>query len=620
MLAGGIVAVCEDTGGIGGGDDGDTEMGRQDLEVEMELEDSSGDTTVEGTAGYRLLAGVAEKKGNRNFQARNFRIMHTWLSGTLSSTVTFPGRISFYPPSFVCSSSSCSEMKCSEVEPDETAAAKGDTQNPINSPSLLEVALIDRDGGVAAAFMTLSSMDPILVGRGDDAMLRENDPVVLALRLYHGASTWRRLSRRPTPRQSRQGSGSRVHPNNLAMAAATDKAEARAREDRARSDYESALALIQAGLAVSFADAGSRKSGCIRRRGDENFDGVGKGKGGGGCGGDGDGEIDELAALAIREVLTTAETRALAKGLGVSVSTTPTAMSERSSGGFGSRVWNRSETGGTGGGVSGGGGSGSSRDGSYEGNRRRHGRGGSDSKDEVCSAIEQWLSRPMDAAKRRARVARATQQASRLIGTVKGSSDRGGGSDDIDTVAGSEGVENVELVLRLADDVREAIHRIHVAFFAAARHGPHDALALLREDLASVFFGGADAVGCAAGTEKIYGDEEFPPLVERLASSIDEIITRNATRGNAARGADCSPTALPVEIDQAQLRVGCSHPQQDVVSVECGRGSPRVGGKGARGRYPPPAILSSAEIFSEFYRLTVLADDLDLAASSGDSR
>lgn len=606
VLAGGTSAAREDSGDIGDGDDAHTETSGEGVGVEMELGDSNGEAAEETTAGYGRLAGVDEKEGNRSLQARNFRMMHAWLSRTLSSTLTSPDRITLLPPSAASSSSS----PYLEIGADGTAAvepaAGRDTQPLITSPSLLEMALENRDGGAAAAFMTLASMDPELAGGGGGGAMLHNNPIVLALRLYHGASTWRRLSRRPTPRQPGRGPGSRLHPNNPGMATVVNEADTRVREDRARADYESALALIQAGLAVSLADVGSEKGGSAKGRGGGSCDGMDKGKGGGGSGG----EIDELAALAISEALTAAETRALAKGLGVSVPATSTATSERGAGGFGSRIWNGSGKSGKG---SGGGGGGSSGQAANYGGKGGYERGRSDGKDEVCSAIEQWFSRPIDAAKRRARVARAAQQASRLIGTVRGSSGQGGGRGGGDTAGGREGVEGGVLVLRLADDAREAIHRIHVAFFAAARHGPHDAPALLREDLACVSFGGADAFGYATGVDERYGDKESPSLAEGLVSSINESMT-------TVRGADCSPAMLSDQTDQSRRHVACSVPRQAGVGVGCGEGCPHGGGKGTKGRCPPPAILSSVETFSEFYRLVVLADEMDLAASSGDSR
>lgn len=377
--------------------------------------------------------GVAEAEGHgapwsgsrrrrRDLQSKNFRTMVAWLSSS---------------------------------GPRSTASGK----------TFLEIALERRDGGPAAAFMTLMSLAPEALleeeagdenDGGDDAAAAaeattHHDPVAFLLRLYHAGGNWRRVSSEP-PRR-RHGRGSRLHPNDAGLAAAVDEADERERHHRSSADHAAALALLSTGLAVSL---GAAAGGGASRGGGIVADGAGRGAAS-------DGGPDPLVALALAEALTAAEVRSLAKVLGVSA---------------GARVA---------GGAAGLGGGGKGGQG-----RRGSGGGGdgtsaaADVKDEVCRELERWLARPEDAAKRRSRLARAAREAAELV-SAAGRKERGGRSG-----SGSEGEV---VVVRLADDAREAVHRVHAAFFAAARHGPHDVSAVLREDLDCVTFGGSGGGG-----------------------------------------------------------------------------------------------------------------------------
>lgn len=399
-----------------------------------------------------------------------------------------------------------------------TLASTGST-TPTYSPgvaaapgkALLEIALERQDGGSAAAFMTLMSLSPAALAEANEtsgAAAETHDPVAFALRLYHAGSTWRRVSRHPAAR--RQGPGSRRHPNDPDLAAAVDEADESERNRRSSVEHAAALVLRSAGLVVSLEDAagGTISRGC-------GAGGSGDAVGGGG----GLDDPDPLIGLAPGEALTAAETRSLVKQLGLSP--------------------------GGGGGCGGGGGEGKGY--GRRGSGGCGGGGGSaiEGKDEACRAFEQWLTRPEDEGKRKSRMARAAREAAGLVATTGERKESGGGS----------GV----LVVRLADDAREAIHRVHVAFFAAARHRPEDVPAILREDLGRVVFGGGGGGGGLVGAEQ---------------SSV----------------AGVGPTSGEEE------------------EVEEGR------------RRPAPLVLSSVEVFAEFFRLVGHADAMELAACAGDSR
>lgn len=367
--------------------------------------------------------------------------------------------------------------------------------------ALLDIALERQDGGSAAAFMTLVSLAPAareeVNGTGDGGA-ETHDPIAFALRLYHAGSTWRRVSRHPAPRQ--QGPGSRLHPNNPDLAAAVDEADDFERNRRSSAEHAATLILLNAGLVVSLEEAA----------GGNMWRGSGAGGFGDAVGGGSLDDPDPLIGLAPREALTAAETRSLVKVLGLSR--------------------------GGGGSCGGGKGKGYRRQGSGGG-----GGGATEGKDEACRALEQWLTRPEDEGKIKSRMARAAREAAGLVSTVE-RKESGGGS----------GV----LIVRLADDAREAIHRVHVAFFAAARHRPEDVAAVLRDDLERVVFGGG-------GSGSLVGSEQ-PNL--------------------AGEGSTWGRT----EFDEGRRR-------------------------------PAPLVLSSVEVFAEFFRLVGHADSMELAACTGDS-
>ncbi|CAM9253568.1 unnamed protein product [Ectocarpus sp. 12 AP-2014] len=358
-----------------------------------------------------VRATVAAGGRSRALQSRNFKAMVAWLS----------------------SSHAASAVAVATPPPAATAASPADK-------TLLEIALERQDGGPATAFMTLMSLAPEALA--EEAEKEANEPLALALRLYHGASTWRRMSRDPPPR--RQGPGSRLHPDDPGLAAAVDEADDCERRRRSGVEHAGALALLSAGLAVSLRDAGAKGSGARRGESGQRDDLE---------------DPDLLAALALREALTASETRSLAKALILGDTSSSLRREPGSSG--------------SGGGL---GGKGRGRGAAVEG------------KDETCRELEEWLTRPEDAAKRRRRLSRAARHAAEDLAAGRKEGDGEGGAAAV-------------IVLRLTDEAREAIHRVHVAFFAAARHGPQDVPAVLREGLdEGVVFAGAAANG-ACGHE-----------------------------------------------------------------------------------------------------------------------
>ncbi|CAM9669818.1 unnamed protein product [Ectocarpus sp. 8 AP-2014] len=371
-----------------------------------------------------VSATVAASGRGRALQSRNFKAMVAWLSSS-------------HAASAVAIAAPASAAPGAPRSPRAAAAAAAAVAVDAADKTLLEIALERQDGGPATAFMTLMSLAPEALA--EEAEEEANEPLALALRLYHGASTWRRISRDPPPR--RQGPGSRLHPDDPGLAAAVDEADGCERRRRSGAEHAGALALLSAGLAVSLRDAGAKGSG-----------------GRGGTSGQRDDleDPDPLTALALREALTANETRSLAKALILGDSSSslrrePGSSSSSSSSGLG--------------------GKGKGRGAVVEG------------KDETCRELEEWLARPEDAAKRRRRLSRAARQATEDLAAGRKERDGEGGAAAV-------------VVLRLTDEAREAIHRVHVAFFAAARHGPQDVPAVLREGLDDgVVFAGAAATG-----------------------------------------------------------------------------------------------------------------------------
>ncbi|CAM9093791.1 unnamed protein product [Ectocarpus sp. 6 AP-2014] len=371
-----------------------------------------------------VRATVAAGGRRRALQSRNFKAMVAWLSSLHAASA-----VAIAPPAPAAPGAPRSPRAAAAAA---AAAAAVDAADK----TLLEIALERQDGSPATAFMTLMSLAPEALAEEEEE--EANEPLALALRLYHGASTWRRISRDPPPR--RQGPGSRLHPDDPGLAAAVDEADDRERRRRSGAEHAGALALLSAGLAVSLRDAGAKGSGGRRgtsgRRDDLE-------------------DPDPLVALAPREALTASETRSLAKVLILRDSVSSL----------------RLEPGSSSSGSGGLGGKGKGRGAAVEG------------KHETCRELEEWLARPEDAAKRRRRLSRAARQAAQDLAAGRTERDGEGGAAAV-------------VVLRLTDEAREAVHRVHVAFFAAARHGPQDAPAVLREGLDDgVVFAGAAATG-----------------------------------------------------------------------------------------------------------------------------
>lgn len=453
-----------------------------------------------------------------NLQSRNFKTMYTWLSS--------------------CHTNASADVSHSAYSSLEKASATNLVIEESNPPkNLLQVTLERRDGGLAAAFMTLASLSPEALGQSAAEMEQGEqaepgsgrDPVALALRMYHAGPTWRRMSRLPAARRPGQGRGSRLHPNDVALADEVDREDDLQRERRACEQYEAGLALLNTDVAVSLVEAVGRNAG--HGSGCDSGGGISSGQDG--CRGSERGECTRpqfLSALALAEVLTAAETRALAKALGVMLPSTARGPVDSSV----PRANGSSSVGRT----------------------ARSPGGFTDSKEEACQALEQWLTRPLDATKRQARMARALREVARVVdpaggrGTSRSGKGKKSGSEA--SATNDSNLGDSVLILRLADDAREAIHRVHVAFFAAARHGLHDVPVILREELTRVNFAGA-------------GD-----------------------RAQSCRGRD-----------------GSKGEGQRLATTEF--------------RSSVPQILSSIEAFAEFYRLVTLADAMDLAAGAGDS-
>ncbi|CBJ25827.1 conserved unknown protein [Ectocarpus siliculosus] len=232
----------------------------------------SGETGGDDVPDSARATVVAAGGRSRALQSRNFKAMVAWLSSSHAASAV----------------AVAAPVPAAAGAPRSPRAAAAAAANPADK-TLLEIALERQDGGPATAFMTLMSLAPEALEEEveEEAEEEANEPLALALRLYHGASTWRRISRDPPPR--RQGPGSRLHPDNPGLAAAVDEADDRERRRRSGAEHAGALALLSAGLAVSLRDAGAKGSGGRRgtsgRRDDLE-------------------DPDPLVALAPREALT----------------------------------------------------------------------------------------------------------------------------------------------------------------------------------------------------------------------------------------------------------------------------------------------------------------------------
>ena len=498
-------------------------------------------------------------KRRRILQCRNFGVMSAWLT---SSRIPCKGR---------------------------SGSAPGPAQNAgiRDAPeTFLGVACERHDGGLASAFTALESLSTRPFGAGEAHSDEEAlcDPVALALSLYHVDKVWRRIKQPTVERRREQGQRLGLHPDKTNLGIGANEPDSPERRVCSSGEYDSALALLSAGLAVSLSDSSHK---CAKEPTSiSTFFEQGSGSGGRGLNDDIE---DPLAVLAPREILTAAETRALTKALGVAPNITR----------------------GTGGGRSG------SGDPEKGANRRvnsiirRSGRGstGIDSKEEACQALEEWVSRPVDAARRRARASRVAREAAKLVSTG-GRMDRERRESKGDSEDGARGCT---LVIRLADDAREAIHRVHVAFFAAARHGPLDVLTVLAEDLPRVRFAGEkahrDANVDANSLDRYRGKEGVGDARHRGSKKMQEVcvqLPRNQETTSRAHGTGAACTALEHGTTQAD-----TWPKRRSHAEEWTQGSSRFP--------PPPQVLSSVEAFAEFYRLVTLAGVMDFAAEAGDS-
>eukprot|EP00903_Cladosiphon_okamuranus_P012034 g11299.t1 len=504
------VGVHEPTTGIEGEDE---------AEDEEEVQAAKAEAVEFGAAAWSNSG--RRRRGRRrgqDLQSKNFRTMVTWLSSSDSSSRS-------------------------------TASGK----------TFLEIALERRDGGPAAAFMTLMSLAPEALlaeeeaesaAADDDAAASHHDPVALLLRLYHAGGTWRRVSKEPPAR--RRGRGSRLHPNDAGLAAAVDEADDRARYRRSAADHAAALVLLGAGL-VDSLDAAAGGGGAFSRGG--AADRGGSSSGGSGSSGTVRDAPDPLVALALAEALTAAELRSLTKALGINT--------------------------GVGGAADGGGKGGQGRQGSGGGGRSS---GAVDVKDEVCRALERWLIRPENAAKRKSRLSRAARGAAELVSTV-GRQESGGGGG-----SGRGGGSEV-LVIRLADDAREAVQRVHAAFFAAARHGPHDVCAVLREDLDRVMFGGGDAGPEEAKTGRgLLQGSRPPPAVLSSVEAFAEFFRLVSLADGLEMAARAGDSGLAYgflhEASTVLLPSGCPLCRDHVVSQRGREGSNARDGAVAAPRLP----------------------------------
>lgn len=467
------------------------------------------------------------------------------------------------------------------------------------SKTFLDVALERHDGEPAAAFAALESLAS--TGGRDGDVEAEIDPVALALSLYHMGKVWRRIERRPPlPRRS-PGPFPFRRPDDGDPGAAIDASNSPERRRRTTVDYSAGLALLSAGLAVSLSDVSRKRttecgSAFLGQRNGGNVVG--------------DEVSDTLVLLAPREVLTASETRELTKALGIA----PKAMrgpgdGERGNGALNPRA-NRHTT----------------SDGRR--GRSRSGGGGLEGKEEANRSLEDWLNRPVDVDRKRARVSRMVHEAAGILlraGSGEGRK-RGGRkrSYEEDVVTSSSSGDPV--VIRLTDDAREAIHRVHVAFFAAARRGPLDAHALLSEDLSRVRFAGKDAHtgvnDCPGrcrydGRSDGKGERRHPFAIhpndfsegggiETAGEAETELLPSRKT-SSCPRGVEigCKYTTLESGVIQPETWPKQRGPGEMVSST---RLCP-----------PSPQVLSSVEAFSEYYRVVTLADVVDFAAEAGDS-
>lgn len=473
------------------------------------------------------------------------------------------------------------------------------------SKTFLDVALERHDGGPAAAFAGLESLASIPCKKGgrDGDVEAEIDPVALALSLYHKGKVWRRIERRPPlPRRS-PGSFHFRHPDDGDLGAAIDASNSPERRRCTTVDYSAGLALLSAGLAESLSDVRTTECGSTflgQRNGGNPVD---------------DEVSDPLALLVPREVLTAPEMRELTKTLGIAPKVMQNLGGEECGNGTPNPRANRHTT----------------SDGRH--GRSRSGGGGLEGKEEVNRSLEDWLNRPVHVARKRARVSRMVHEATGIIlraGSGEGRKQRGRKrryEEDVDTTRSGNPV-----VIRLTDDAREAIHRVHVAFFAAARHGPLDAHALLSEDLSRVRFAGEDAhkdstVGvnnspgrCRNGDRSDDEGERRPPFA---------IHSSDFSQGGEIETAGEAETELFPSRKMASFPRGvelggrCTNLESGVIQPESwlrqrGPGKKMMVGS-TRPCPPPPKVLSSVETFSEYYRMVTLADMVDFAAEAGNS-
>lgn len=527
----------------------------------------------------------AVEKRRRRLQRHNFSVMCAWLSASLVPCV--------------CKRSD------SALDHDQTA---GSPDPP--SKTFLDVAVERHDGGPAAAFAALESLASKPREKGD--VEAELDPVALALSLYHRGKVWRRIERRPPlPRRS-PGPFYFRHPDDGDLGAAIDASNSIELRRRTTGDYSAGLALLSAGLAVSLSDV-SRKRTTERGR---TF--LGQRNGGNAVG---DEASDPLALLAPREILTASETRELTKALGIA----PKVLREPGGGKRGNGASNapadryRKSDNRRGRSRSGGGGTG----------------GGVEGKEEVNRSLEDWIDRPVDVARKRARASRMVHEATGILlctGSGEGQKRRGrkrSYEEDVDTTSGGN-----PIIIRLTDDAREAIHRVYVAFFAAARHGPLDVHcgALLSKDLSRVRFAGEDAHKysttcvnnspgrCHYNGGSDGGGKREPPFVIHPKDFSQgggiETVGEAQTELLLSRKAASFPRGVELGSKYTTLESGVIQPES----------WPRQRASGEKMMVgptypcpPPPQVLSSVEAFSEYYRVVSLADMMDFAAEAGDS-
>ncbi|CAN0090778.1 unnamed protein product [Discosporangium mesarthrocarpum] len=449
---------------FGGGREGDLRYERSQKRAK-----DDDHTGGEGRGERRSLNLGNEKSGHVYVQVRNFRLMMDWLGSHAA------------PGSCGCEHDSAKMVQLStDLPPTPTTSHGQYAFQRQNRGSIFQTALSEfgsgcgsgvnhANGSQANSGLGLGPACNTLEEAVYDLARVGEGPLALALRLYHARQTWKRLHSNESLPPTTTNTVVSHHQWGEGAPEQQDEGHrvSSAAHKRGTGVAEEGKALLKLGLAVTPL-SGSGGGGGGGRGGHEVM--------AGGAGGSG-GEVDPLSILMLQETLSAKEARTLAHTLGCS--TYPPGVREgalrqvsqgRPCSGSVGRV-----------GVKGG-----SQRGGLTGRGRA--RGGTMTKEEACTAVEAWVSAPETLGWRKRRLLRAVKEA---MGLIRG----GGGQAETKADSRGERGNTSDIIIRLSGTAREAIRRVHTAFFSAACHGPQDAAALLQADITSLAFGAPPAPG-----------------------------------------------------------------------------------------------------------------------------